>query len=64
MELKRDVENLRKDVEKMFEPFKGIIEFAEEEKRKAIERVIAALIKESEEREKKVKEIAKSLTEL
>ncbi|MCS7123288.1 MAG: hypothetical protein RMJ17_01800 [Candidatus Aenigmarchaeota archaeon] len=64
IELKRDIENLRKDINNALEPFKKIIEYGEEEKRKAIEKIISSLIKESEEKEKTAKEITNSLLKI
>jgi len=64
IELKREIENLRSDIKNALEPFKKILEYGEEEKRKAIERIISSLIKESEEKEKKAKEITESLLKI
>lgn len=64
IELKRDIENLRKDINAALEPFKKIVEYGEEEKRKAIENVISSLIKEIENKEKIAKEVTNSLLKI
>ena len=61
IELRKEMKEFKKLIEKVSEPFKAIVEIGEAEKRRAIERVITGIIKPTEEQEKAVKKLVDSL---
>ncbi|GEM_PF-953811 len=49
IELKKDLDEIKRILGKIEEPFKAIISIGEEEKRKAIERIISEIVKPTDQ---------------
>ncbi|MFH7882483.1 MAG: hypothetical protein QW140_02070 [Candidatus Aenigmatarchaeota archaeon] len=62
IEIKKQFDEISKNIKKLEEPFKAIVEIGEAEKRKTIEKVVEELIKpESEEEKEATKKLVESL---
>jgi len=59
-EISKDLKEIKEKLGKVEEPFKAIIEIGEEEKKKAIQRIVEEIIKPSD---KETQEVAKRLVD-